>query len=182
MTTSFLSSFELLFEPITPKTLNPNSSVPDPVIVQAYFVLISNVGTTPIDLTLTFKTTLPLVDKSVTIFDTTNDFSMSSAKKFPLDGVVALPTLNASETGLFLLQPDIISILQTLPAPIDITSASFAARGYVQISASTTGQALITPQTRGTFLNEASIVPLELNVIAQEAYCLSTPTGNLFTF
>jgi len=188
-----LSSFELLFEPITPKALppiNPSPAVPDPVIVQAYFVSISNVGPNPVNLKLTFNSTLPL-QTTFTLFDTTNAFPPGSTKALigltPPQfntGFADLPLLNPGETGLFLFQPDIAALLPTLGTPPDITKADFAARGYVDVSApaGTNTQCLITPQARGTFLLQSSLVPLTLSVVSQEAYSLPTPSGNLFTF
>jgi len=191
MSTFFLSQFELLFEPITPKApppINPSPAVPDPVIVQAYFVLISNVGPAPLDLSLKFTSTLPLMGNTITIFDIDNQFppNNNKAEPYPASNVVTLGTLAPTETGLFLLQPDIAELLKTLSPPGDITAADYAARGYAEVTAPV-GRALITPQTRGTFLSQSSILPLALNVIAQEAYTLPIPqgagvSGNLFDF
>jgi hypothetical protein len=186
---AFLSSFELLFEPITPKTgapINPGSGVPDPVIVQAYFALISNVGPNPVDLKLSFTSTLPLFGSAITIFDIANTSFSSKPIPAPSGGVntVDLGVLSPTETGLFLLQPDVASLLSTLSTPNDINSAKFAARGYVEVTGTSAAgtQCLITPQTRGTFLNQTSVSPVNLTVISQEAYALPVPAGNLFKF
>ena len=197
-----LSSFELLFEPITPikienssqminqhPLINPGPAVPDPVVVQAYFVSISNVGANPVALTLTFTSILSL-ENTFTLFDKTNIFKKDSTRhlhgltppKFNIGSIELMP-LNPGETGLFLLQPDIFALLPTLGNPLNITKSVFAARGYVDVSApeGTDTQCLITPETRGTFLTQAS--PSEpISVVAQEAYVLPTPDSNLFTF
>jgi len=181
-----LSSFELLCEPITPKTpgtINPTPTIPDPVIVQAYFVLISNVGDVAADLTLTFTSSLSLRD-TFTVFDLENQFFMPHRLNFisPVNtytkGTVQLSTLEPGETGLFLLQPDIKTLLQT-PNPFN-----FAARGYAEVASSSKGaQCLITPQIRGTFFNiNASTTPPTLTIASEESYPLPVPDGNLFEF
>ncbi len=187
-----VSAFELLFEPITPKAqppINPSPDVPDPTVVQAYFALISNVGEKPVTLKLTFTSTLSLKN-TFTVFDTTNTFPIGSAKPLTFagsqfnKGTVELPFLQPGETGLFLLQPDIAALIATLGKSPNISKANFAARGYVDVEAvgDAGTECLISPQIRGTFLNQASIVPLNLNVVAQEAYSLPTQNNNVFKF
>jgi hypothetical protein len=192
-----LSSFELLFEPITPKAkppVNPSQDVPDPIIVQAYFVLISNVGTTPANLTLEFTSTPNMtlsLEETFTIYDLTN----SNFKPEPLKlnapngskGTAVLPPLSQDETALFLLQPDIATLLKKITDP---SQASFGVRGYVNVSGNSGSTCLISPQTRGTFFIletasvEAGTPPMTLKVAAQEAYPLQSPhkSGNLFSF
>ncbi len=189
---TLLSSFELLFEPITPKVqppINPSPSVPDPVVVQAYFVLISNVGGTDASLTLEFNST---PNSTLTIKDTLAIFDIEN-KGFTTLPVTAfdpkppfiktkahLPLLKAGQTGIFLLQPNIANLLSTLGTPPDITKTKFGFRGYVNVSSDTHSQFLISPQTRGTFLDAST--PPNLKVVSQEAFSLPTAGSNLFTF
>jgi hypothetical protein len=189
---TLLSSFELLFEPITPKVsapINPSPAVPDPVIVQAYFVLISNVGALSSALTLEFTSskndTLSLKE-TFQLFDVTNKNFNFEPLDFPTadpsKAKAHLPVLESGQTALFLLQPDIATLLGQLGTPPDITKANFGLRGYVDVSANVPGSSfLISPQTRGTFLDASN--PMNLSIAAQEAYPLPTPDGkNLFMF
>ncbi len=187
-----VSAFELLFEPITPKAqppINPSPDVPDPIVAQAFFASISNVGEKPVKLQLTFISTLS-IEKTFTLFDTTNTFPVGSTKPLTFlnpkftKGMVELPSIEPGETGLFLLQPDISALLSMLGTPPDLGKAGFAARGYVEVAAigDADTRCLITPETRGTFFVQSAGTPSTLSVVSQEAYCLPTARGNLFNF
>ncbi|MHC5917823.1 MAG: hypothetical protein ACYTXE_44200, partial [Nostoc sp.] len=179
-----------LFEPITPEVgipINPSPAVPDPVVVQAYFALISNVGSVSAPLTLTFHST---ANGTLTLSDTFYVFDFENALFTPNSlapitgnkGVANLAPIPAGETALFLLQPNIESLLAGLGTPPDITKAKAGLRGYVEVNSSTAGSSfLISPATRGTFLTLDASGSF-LQVVSEEAYSLQTPTSNKYNF
>lgn len=153
---SILSSFELLVQPIIPAELAPNpNQVPDPIAVQAYFLLISNLSSLSSDLILELEFITnpvqnknPLADNAALAFlDVTQYKSLSSLTiNSPTSASISF-TLKFGETGLFLLQPNINSFL--FPDP---EKANFEARGTVNITAPANTSLLLSPQVRGTFL------------------------------
>jgi hypothetical protein len=168
-----LSSFELLVKPIAPAP--PFAAAPSRTVVQAYFLLISNLNTAGPEVALTLKFTasgMPLTSgKLITITDTGagNVFGTLNPNG-TADDVVLLP----GYSGLFLLQPDLRNP-DVLPA--DPKDANIEIRGYVEIDISTNSSTnaarlLVTPQVRGTFLSTEA--PPDFD---QQAYCLPTATG-----
>ncbi len=169
-----LSSFELLVKPIAPSI--PSLPGVDRTVVQAYFLLISNLNpNSEPEASLRLKFTvsgMPLnSSKLVTIFDAGagNQFDT-----LDMDGKTGDLVLPAGFTGQFLLQPDLRKP-DVLPPPP--TKPDIEIRGYVEAeispnSATSNVKLLVTPQQRGTFLS--SSLPPDYD---QEAYSLPTATG-----
>lgn len=146
-----LSTFELLLKDITPAEGNIANS--NRKILQGYFLTISNPNNFDVLLRLKFNATTPSLDTSklIVIRDTggSNDFGNLDADNSYDFG------LRANDTGLIILQPDIL----TLNPNIDTVEF----RGYVEIfvrqqfpfPALLNRQLLFTPEHRGTFLPNA---------------------------
>lgn len=147
MSTALLSSFELLIQPIIPLTIAP-PGVPDPVAVQAYFLLISNINDSDVNVSLEFITNpvgqQNILQNAQVFLDVTQFKPLSNPKIISPTTASVTFLLGAQQTVLFLLQPD-ISILNQGP------KANFEARGAVNISAPPGSQLLLSPQVRGTF-------------------------------
>jgi hypothetical protein len=145
-----LSTFELLLKPITPSTGTVSNS--DRSILQGYFLNVSNPTNRNLRIRLRFNATTPSINPSelLDVLDTsgTNDFSGSlvadGANRFRYDF-----TLNAGDTGLFILQPNILTL--------NPASDTVEVRGYVEIFIvvpffGVPRPLLVTPEHRGTFL------------------------------
>ncbi len=149
-----LSTFELLLTKITPNPGKVKGS--DRKVVQGYFLNLSNPTTTNSRIRLRFNATTPSLDPSklLTALDTggTNQFNgtlvAAGANRYQYDF-----TLGAGDTGLFILQPNIIEL--------DPSKDELEVRGFVEIFILTsspftlqgvTKQLLVTPEHRGTFL------------------------------
>ncbi len=157
---SALSSFELLAAPIIPTNIGPlPPEVPNPIVVQAYFILLTALPDSPNGsgtMTLTFYPN----EKSVGLPGKFDDPPLPLAFLDLVGGggntnVVPVPgTVNfqvswqiaKGETFTFLLQPDLGKILPKPGGP------KYDLRGYVTMSAPGLN-ILVAPQTRGTFLD-----------------------------
>jgi hypothetical protein len=152
-----VSTFELLYKPITP---NPGQ-VPgsDRLVLQGYFLTIANTSNRSLTFRLRFNATTPSLNLADTVTitddgipDATGDenkirnlIPTADPNQFTLD-VTILPR----DTALVILQPDIISL--NLTPTIEF-------RGFVEIEITTrtfvadqTFDVLLTPEHRGTFL------------------------------
>lgn len=146
-----LSTFELLLKDITPAEGNISNS--NRKILQGYFLTVSNPNNFDVLLRLKFNATTPALDTSnlIVIRDTggSNDFGTLDADNCYDFG------LRANDTGLIILQPDIL----TLNPNVDTVEF----RGYVEVfvrqrfpfPALLNHQLLFTPEHRGTFLPNA---------------------------
>lgn len=147
-----LSSFELLLKKITPNPGNISGS--DRNILQGYFLNISNPNPDNLRIRLRFNATTPSIDPSklLDVLDTdgTNNFSGSliadGSNRFRYDF-----TLNAGDTGLFILQPNILAL--------DPARDEVEVRGFVEIftvvpifTFGPPRELLVTPEHRGTFV------------------------------
>ena len=148
-----LSTFELLLKKITPNAGNISGS--DRKILQGYFLNVSNPTTTNSRIRLRFNATTPSLDPSKLLdaLDTggSNDFSgtlvAAGPNQFNYDF-----TLNAGDTGLFILQPNITTL--------NPNTDEVEVRGFVEVFIlvpflfipDSTKQLLLTPEHRGTFL------------------------------
>lgn len=172
-----ISTFELLLKPQLPKEVtdsSPELSSLTRKIIQGYFLTIANVTNDFVYLSLVFTNRTPGLDpKTVATFlDTTGQNSPVSSV-FDNDGKVTksrftIP-LNANDTGLFILQPNILD--SNL-----LKSADFELRGYVEIFLSSGStpkktELIITPEHRGTFFGE------DASKLGEVAYVLPTATG-----
>lgn len=174
MAAQVVSAFELLVKPIAPAP--PFAGAPSRTVVQAYFLLISNLNTSGSEVALSLKFIAGGMglssDKLITLVDTGagNNFGKLASDGKTDDDIV----LPSGFTGLFILQPDLRKPDVLPPAP---TVPDVEIRGYVEIDISpnsSTSQAklLVTPQIRGTFLsNEA---PPDFD---QQSYGLPTASG-----
>lgn len=146
-----LSTFELLLKPITPTPGAISGS--DRGILQGYFLNLANPTASNLRIRLRFNTTTPTLDPSqlLSILDTNGDNDPNSSlvadgpNRFQYD-----LTLNAGDTGLFILQPNI--------STLDPATAQLEIRGFVEIFIvvsfffGTPQPLLVTPEHRGTFL------------------------------
>ena len=144
-----LSTFELLLKPITPTTGTISNS--NRTVLQGYFLNIANPNNVALNLRLRFNATTPGINNSelIVIRDVTgnNAFgNLNAQNEFNF-------TLNARDTGLVILQPDIRNL--------DPDTANLEVRGYIEIFVVSFSpfpyrqsyQLLVTPEHRGTFLD-----------------------------
>jgi hypothetical protein len=188
----FLSSFELLVQPIIPSNVAEklNLESVDPLVLQSYFLILSNV---------TEKTVTAILEFTA---DTggNSSFQGSQDGKFQpvsgfLDKIAAVPlmapdfvitgpstatatlNLDPQSTVTFLLQPDVGPVAKAITDPKS-RDLSFELRGYVEISVSRSKSLLVSPQIRGTFFKTASDPNIPLEVFAEQAYGLPTANSN----
>ncbi|MFQ4135651.1 hypothetical protein PGN35_004965 [Nodosilinea sp. PGN35] len=146
-----LSTFELLLKPITPTAGTISGS--DRSILQGYFLNVANPNSTSLRLRLRFNAQTPGIDRTKLLVarDTlgTNEFATLTP------GSTYDFRLNAGDTGLVILQPDIRTL-----NPANVAD-QIEVRGYVEIFAvssfpfpgsARTFPLLVTPEHRGTFL------------------------------
>jgi hypothetical protein len=173
----FVSTFELLLKPQLPKKVtdsSPELSSLTRKIIQGYFLSIANITNDFVYLSLVFTSTTPGLDpKTIATFLDTTGTNDPVSQVFDRDKEVTksrftIP-LNANDTGLFILQPNLLDkrLLQ---------AANFELRGYVEIFLSSGStpkktELLITPEHRGTFFGEDS------SKLGEVAYVLPTATG-----
>jgi hypothetical protein len=162
-----ISSFELLVKPIAPSP--PFAAAPSRTVIQAYFLLISNLSTSGNEVSINLKFTAggaPLNNsKLITLFDVGvgNNFGVLDANGMTEDLV-----LPPGFSSLFILQPDLRNADVLPPAP---TKPNLEIRGYVEAviapsSSVASAQLLVSPQQRGTFLSDE--VPADFDQIAYE--------------
>lgn len=174
MVAQVVSAFEILVKPIAPSP--PFASAPSRTVVQAYFLLISNLNTAGAEVALSLRFIsggMGLAsDKLITLLDTGagNNFGKLATDGKADDDIV----LPSGFTGLFILQPDLRKP-DVLPPPPTVPDVEI--RGYVEIdispnSSTSTAKLLVTPQVRGTFLSDG--VPPDFD---QQSYGLPTPSG-----
>ncbi len=183
-----VSTFELLVKPQFPKAENLPVVVPEDLelkiaklsrtIIQGYFLTLSNINAFDVTLSLVFTVVSnPPVDtaKLVAFLDV-NEINMSAALEpdFAPNKIRFTRTIPASETGLFLLQPNIL-------VPDLLKNEAFEVRGFVEvfISSISTGynsaKLLLTPEHRGTFYKN---LDLEANEVQLDQIAYSLPTGH----
>ncbi len=163
-----ISTFELLFKPQLPKAItdsNPGLAALSRVVLQGYFLTISNLSDRGTALSVTLVTRTPGLDpeKVLARFDVIGQNGPASLKNdpppvgqpAPLEGELVKTKLsvflNPHDTGLLLVQPD-----ATKAAVRD--AADFELRGYVELSLSASNlqqssTVLVTAEHRGTFFD-----------------------------
>lgn len=184
-----ISTFELLVKPQLPKADQLPPGLPANLLskidqlrrnaIQGYFLTLSNLSNRNIELSLVF-----------TVSNTTNignvvGFLDTSLSNDTLD----LPTivgnkirfspisLAASDTALFLLQPNFLT------APELLVNTDLEIRGYVEVFLSSLSgntrniQLQVTPEHRGTFYKFNPEAPDTLFGLDQYAYSLPTQNG-----
>jgi hypothetical protein len=181
-----ISTFELLVKSQLPSTVSPPVSIPPSLsalsraVVQGYFLSISNLNNSQIVLSLVFTAVSPPLSALNTIIfvDADGNNVIGDVSPEPPNRSRFTLTLNANDTGLFILQPDIIS------NPNLLNTKDFEVRGYAEVFISSLspirqGRILITPEQRGTFFKDLNAVDPQLD---QVVYSLPTSTGgSLFT-
>jgi hypothetical protein len=176
-----ISTFELLVKSQLPSTVSPPTSIPAALsavsrtVIQGYFLSVSNLNNSSIALSLVFTAVSPPLSALNTIVFVDADGnnvigdvlpSIPNKSRFTLN-------LNANDTGLFILQPDIIS------NPNLLNTKDFEVRGYAEVFLSSLspiqrGRILITPEQRGTFFKDLTATDPQLDQII---YSLPTSTG-----
>ncbi|MDM9385590.1 hypothetical protein QUB80_33585 [Chlorogloeopsis sp. ULAP01] len=175
-----LSTFELLVKPQLPPGL-PNVPAEfenlSRTVIQGYFLTLANTINSDVLVSLVFTAVTPELDldKTITFLDTGGDNIIGDLSPFnPNKKRFTIP-INANDTVLFILQPDIIRNNGEL-----INEKNFEVRGYVEIFVSALSNLsevtlLVTPEHRGTFFKDLAANPPQLDQIA---YSLPTATGS----
>lgn len=177
---AIVSTFELLTKRLIPPTLDEVGS--SRIVVQGYFLTISNLGNVPVSLRLRFTATTP----NFNVANLAAFYDVFGLNPSPVP-VVAIPnityTINvpANDTGLFILQPNVANRQILINANTEL-------RGYVDISlvnpfGTNSFDLLLTPEHRGTFLPKDIVIPPAGPVTSvtkdfdQLAYALPTAQG-----
>lgn len=151
---AFISTFELLLKPQLPKKFTtevPELSALARNILQGYFLTIANVTNEPVSLSLVVTAITPGLEanKILTRLDTTGIDEPVSIDPKPIDFKEEIKksgftfSLDANDTGLFILQPDATN--KELREKAD-----FELRGYVEISINLESTAETTQSTPKT--------------------------------
>jgi hypothetical protein len=184
-----VSTFELLVKRQFPKQEALPVQVPQDLkskiekltrtVIQGYFLTISNLNAFDVTLSLVFTivSNPPVKIKDLVAFIDVDESNMVAniQPDFVPNKIRFTRTIGASDTGLFLLQPNILK-------PELLQNEKFEVRGYVEIfiSSLSTGhnsaRLLLTPEHRGTFYKnlDSEETPVQLDQIA---YSLPTSHG-----
>lgn len=185
-----VSTFELLVKRQLPKLIDlpdlpPGVTFPPGVeklsrtVIQGYFLTISNLNAFDVTLSLVFTivTNPPVLLSDLLGFidvDGINLLELPDVEPDLANNKIRFTRkIPTSETGLFLLQPNILK-------PELIQNEEFEVRGYVEvfISSLSTGfdsaKLLLTPEHRGTFYTDLTQDTVQLDQIA---YTLPTAKG-----
>lgn len=183
-----VSTFELLVKPQFPKAENLPVEVPDELklkigklsrtVIQGYFLTLSNLNAFDVTLSLVFTVVSnpPVAITQLVAFLDVDETNMLAALEpdFAPNKIRFTRTIPASETGLFLLQPNIL-------IPDLLSNETFEVRGFVEvfISSLSTGynsaRLLLTPEHRGTFYKN---LDLEGDEVQLDQIAYSLPTGH----
>lgn len=163
-----ISTFELLLKPQLPKKITMDYPELKPlarIVLQGYFLTVSNLDDKPVTLSLIFVSRTPgLKQEEILSFLDTQDQNgplsinllrdpAPANQPAPLEGELVKTkftfTLNANDTGLVLVQPNATN------EPLR-TATKYEVRGYVELSLSAgnmqrTGKVLISAEHRATF-------------------------------
>lgn len=186
-----VSTFELLVKSQLPgpNQVKPPLDPPPPevldklkklgrTVIQGYFLTISNLNSFEVTVSLVFTALTPLISikETITLLDVTGE-NIQGDLSNPnlLDGKARYTlTIQANDTGLFILQPDFFANPQLIDRP------SFEVRGYVEIFMSSlskgeqSAKLLLTPEHRGTFYKNLDKEDPQLDQIV---YPLPTAKG-----
>ncbi|GFE70886.1 hypothetical protein [Chroococcus sp. FPU101] len=187
-----VSTFELLVKRQLPREMDimnlpPGATFPPEVeklsrtVIQGYFLTISNLNA--FDVTLSFVFTIVTNPPIAVMADLLGFIDVDESNIFELPDVEPDLAQNkirftrkipASDTGLFLIQPNILN------TDLLLGNKQFEVRGYVEvfISSLSTGynaaKLLLTPEHRGTFYTDLTQDAVQLDQIA---YSLPTAHG-----
>jgi hypothetical protein len=179
-----VSTFEILVKSQLPKNLpSPlpaNLEKLSRTVIQGYFLTLANTTSSTVKVSLVFTAVTPSID-----IDKTFIFLDVEGVNIPGD---LLPdtaankarftiTIPGNDTGLFILQPDILKTGKDGNTLLD--TADFELRGYVEIfmsslSKSKSAKLLLTPEHRGTFFKNLKDADPQLDQIV---YSLPTANG-----
>lgn len=199
---ALVSTFELLVKRQLPKAGDLPATIPvelggkitklSRTVIQGYFLTISNLNAYNVTISLVFTVVSnPPIRNNIGDllgFIDVNDINLLANIRPDVvpNKIRFTRTIPASETGLFLLQPNILK-----PAVIDPTDPTnnkpallddedFEVRGYVEVFISSlstgfnTARLLLTPEHRGTFYTDLTLDTVQLDQIA---YALPTAHG-----
>jgi hypothetical protein len=194
-----VSTFELLVKPqLPPVPAGPLAKI-NRTVIQGYFLTIANVNYIDVALSVVFTLKFPTNPGGPSVRPTSFDQFLSvvditGKNLFPGQATQAalkpeiVPrnnkaritfTIPGNDTGLLLLQPNI------LPPSDLLTNPNFEARGYVEIflsslSGSDSATVLLTPEHRGTFFKDAAGATPDAVNLDQIAYALPISNGGVF--
>jgi hypothetical protein len=168
-------------------------------VIQGYFLTIANVNYIDVALSVVFTLKFPTNPGGPSVRPTSFDqflsvIDITGKNLFPGQATQAalkpeiVPrnnkaritfTIPGNDTGLLLLQPNI------LPPSDLLTNPNFEARGYVEIflsslSGSDSATVLLTPEHRGTFFKDAAGATPDAVNLDQIAYALPISNGGVF--
>ncbi|MBD2246329.1 hypothetical protein [Nostoc sp. FACHB-888] len=173
-----VSTFEILVKSQLPPELKSPLSRK---VIQGYFLTLSNLNPFSVVLSLVFTAVTPSLNDVIPLLDVTGVNVGGPLVPDPIPPKVRFQLrLPANDTGLFLLQPDIIK----KPELLTDEKQSLEVRGFVEIFVSSlsgrnSADILVTPEQRGTFFGDLKAADPRLDQIAY-----SIPTahgGSLFT-
>lgn len=173
-----VSTFEILVKSQLPPELKSPLSRK---VIQGYFLTLSNLNPFSVVLSLVFTAVTPSLNDVIPFLDVTGVNVGGPLVPDPIPPKVRFQLrLPANDTGLFLLQPDIINN----PELLTDEKQSLEVRGFVEIFVSSlsgrnSADILVTPEQRGTFFGDLKATDPRLDQIAY-----SIPTahgGSLFT-
>jgi hypothetical protein len=177
---AIVSTFELLTKRLIPPTLDEVGS--SRIVVQGYFLTISNLGNVPVSLRLKFTATTPSFNvANLAAFYDVFGFNGSPVPAVAIPHITYTINVPANDTGLFILQPNVANRQLLINANTEL-------RGYVDISlvnpiGNNTFNLLLTPEHRGTFLPKDIVIPASGPITSvtkdfdQLAYALPTAQG-----
>jgi hypothetical protein len=186
-----VSTFELLVKPQLPKELEPSLSPTvkklSRTVIQGYFLTLANPSNSRLNLSLVFTAITPALNSSTsaTFLDINGINNTNSSDLDPAANRARFElTLPPRDTGLFILQPDIVKDNGAL-----VRAADFEVRGFVEVFLQRTAsnpnvtEILLTPEQRGTFFNSQLLEDSNAEPrLDQIIYNLPTATGSsLFT-
>ncbi len=179
-----VSTFEILVKSQLPKNLpSPlpaNLEKLSRTVIQGYFLTLANTTSSTVKVSLVFTAVTPSID-----IDKTFIFLDVEGVNIPGDLIPDTAankarftiTIPGNDTGLFILQPDILKAGKDGKTLLD--TADFELRGYVEIFMSSlskpkSAKLLLTPEHRGTFFKNLKDADPQLDQIV---YSLPTANG-----
>jgi hypothetical protein len=171
-----VSTFEILVK----SQLQQGSTDPlSRTVIQGYFLTLSNLNPFDVTVSLVFTALTPSIKEVIPLLDVEGmNVQGSLVPELVPEKARFTLTLPKNDTGLFLLQPDIIS------KPELLTDANLEVRGFMEIfisslSGRNSADLLLTPEQRGTFFKNLEAPNPRLDQIA---YSIPTANGgSLFT-
>lgn len=173
---TLVSNFELLLKPQLPASVTaaiPSLAPLQRVILQGYFLTISNHSGSDLDLILRFTTKTPQLNTAQVLgfYDSGNGGNVSvpvaNVNAFGGNGRAEIDyelRLERADTALFILQPDVTD--SSLLSAADFESRGFVELFSVERSRLITPEVLVSAEHRGTFFAPSSREPSSLGEVA----------------